>query len=127
MERTHREMKILNNNQGGGRGVAKENRSTFEHDRMCLVNEMKGQFFKLVITLEGTFQNFRQSKYLPSNVRNQLCVEYEKSRYPLNEETATQLASCFPGVTHKQVKQLFDSWVKQSKKSSIAPPTIGLS
>ena len=26
MERTHREMKILNSNQGGGRGVAKENR-----------------------------------------------------------------------------------------------------
>ena len=34
----HREMKILNSNQGGGRGVAKQNRGAFEHDRMCLVN-----------------------------------------------------------------------------------------
>ena len=49
MERKHREMKYLKNNQGGGRGVAKENRGTFEDDRMCLVNEMRGQFFKLVM------------------------------------------------------------------------------
>ena len=28
MERKHREMKILNRNQGGGRGVSKENRDT---------------------------------------------------------------------------------------------------
>ena len=41
MECKHREMKILNRNQGGGRGVHRENRSTFEHDRMCLVNEMR--------------------------------------------------------------------------------------
>ncbi len=115
MEHKHREMKILNCNQGGGRGVAKENRGTFELDRICLVNEMKGKFFKLVIRSEGTFQIFRQRKHLPSNVRNQLRVEYEKSRNPLNEETATKLASCFPGVTSQQVKQLFDSWVKQSK------------
>ena len=47
MERKHREMEILNNNQGGGRGVAEKNRGTFEHDRMCLENEMRGQFFKL--------------------------------------------------------------------------------
>ena len=38
MECKHREMKILNSNQGGGRGVAKENRGTFEHEIMCLVN-----------------------------------------------------------------------------------------
>ena len=48
-------MKKLNRNQGGGRGVHRENRSTFEHDRMCLVNEMRAQFFKLVMRLEGTF------------------------------------------------------------------------
>ena len=40
MERKHREMKNLNTNQGGGRGVA-EYRNTFEHDKMCLVNEMR--------------------------------------------------------------------------------------
>ena len=60
MECKHREMKILNSNQGGGRGVAKENRGTFEHDRMCLVNEMRGQFFKIVMRSEGTFQKFRK-------------------------------------------------------------------
>ena len=49
MERKHREMKNLNNNQGGGRGVSKEYRNTFEHDKMCLVNEMRAQFFKLVM------------------------------------------------------------------------------
>ena len=49
MERKHREMKILNNNQGGGRGVHRENRSTYEYDRMCLVNEMRAQFFNLVM------------------------------------------------------------------------------
>ena len=49
MERKHREMKILNSNQGGGRGFAKENRGTFEHARMCRVNEMRGQFFKCVM------------------------------------------------------------------------------
>ena len=49
MERKHREMRNLNSNQGGGRGVAKESRDTFEHDRMCLVNEMRGQFFNLVM------------------------------------------------------------------------------
>ena len=35
MEHKHREMKILNINQGGGKGVAKENRGTFEHDKSC--------------------------------------------------------------------------------------------
>ena len=55
MERKHREMKILNSNQGGGRGATKENRGTFEHDRMCLVNEMRGQIFKLVMRSEGIF------------------------------------------------------------------------
>ena len=39
MEHKNREMKILNNKQGGGRGVLKEHRNTFEHDKMCLVNE----------------------------------------------------------------------------------------
>ena len=88
---------------------------------------MRGQFFKLVIRLEGTFQNFRQIRFFPSNIRSQLRVEYEKSINPLNEETATQMESCFPGVTSQQVKQLFDSWVKQSKKLLIAPPTVSLS
>ena len=59
MECKHREMKNLNNNQGGGRGVAKEYRNTFEHDKMCLVNEMQAQIFKLVMRSEGTFQNFK--------------------------------------------------------------------
>ena len=127
MERKHREMKILNINQGGGRGVAKENRGTFEHDRMCIENQMRGTFFNLVMRSEGTFQKFRQRRFLPSNIRIQLRVEYEKSRNPLNEETETQLASYFPGVTSQQVKQLFYSWVKQSKKLLIAPPTISLS
>ena len=57
MECKHREMRNLNRNQGGGRGVAKENIDTFEHDRMCLVNEMRGQFFKLVMRSEGTFKS----------------------------------------------------------------------
>ena len=58
MERKHREMKILNINQVGGRGFAKEYRNTFEHDKMCLVNEMRAQFFKFVMRIEGTFQKF---------------------------------------------------------------------
>ena len=41
MERKHREMKNLNKNQGGGRAVHRENISTFEHDRMSLVDEMR--------------------------------------------------------------------------------------
>ena len=49
MECKHREMKILNSNQGGGRRVSKENRSTFEHDRTCLVNEMRAQIFNIVM------------------------------------------------------------------------------
>ena len=118
-------MKNLNSNQGGWRGVVKENRGTFELDRMCLVNEMRGKFFNPIMRLEGTFQNFRL--LFPSNIRSQLCVEYEKSRNPLNEEIAAQLASCFPGITSQQLKQLFDSWVKWSKKLLIAPPTISLS
>ena len=84
MECKHREMKILNSNQGGGRGVAKENRGTFEHEKMCLVNDMRGQLLKLVMRSEGTFQKFRQIKFFPSNIRSQLRVEYEKTRNPLN-------------------------------------------
>ena len=60
MERKHREMKNLNNNQGGGRRVTKEYRNTFEHEKMYLVNEMRAQFFKLVMRSEGTFQNFKE-------------------------------------------------------------------
>ena len=41
MERKYREMKILNRNQWGGRGVAKEYRNTFEHNNICLVNDMQ--------------------------------------------------------------------------------------
>ena len=55
MERKHREMKKMNRNQGGGTGVAKENRGTFEHDRMCLVNEMRGQFFKACYEIRRYF------------------------------------------------------------------------
>ena len=51
-------MKILNSNRGGGRGIAKENRGTFEHGRMCLVNEMRGQFSNVVMISECTFQKF---------------------------------------------------------------------
>ena len=65
---------------------------------MCIVNEMRGQIFNLVMRSEGTFQNFRQVIFFPSNIRSQLHVEYQKSRNPLNEETATQLAVCFPSV-----------------------------
>ena len=86
MERKHREMKKMNNKQGGGRGVAKEYRNTFEHDKMCLVNEMRAQFFKLVMRSEGTFQNFKEIRFLASNIRCQLHVEYEKTRSPLNDE-----------------------------------------
>ena len=49
MEHKHKEMKILNRNQGGGRGFAKENRGTFEHDIMCLRNEMRIKIFKIVM------------------------------------------------------------------------------
>ena len=38
MEHKKREIIFFNNNQGGGRGVSKENRGTVEHARMCLVN-----------------------------------------------------------------------------------------
>ena len=55
MECKHRKMKNLNNNQGGWRGVPKEYRNTFEHEKMCLVNEMRAQFFKLVMRSYGTF------------------------------------------------------------------------
>ena len=126
MECKHMEMNNLNNNQRGGRGVAKEYRNTFEHDKMCLVNEMRAQFFKLIMRLEGTFQNFKERRFLASNIRCQLRVEYEKTRSPLNDENAAQLGSRFPGVTSKQVKQLFQSWVRQSKKSLIAPPIISI-
>ena len=65
MDHKHREIKKLNRNQGGGRGVAKENRGKFEHDRMCLVNEMRGQIFKIFKISEGTFQKFRQRRFFP--------------------------------------------------------------
>ena len=103
MERKHREMKKMNRNQGGGTGVAKENRGTFEHDRMCLVNEMRVQIFKLVMRSKGTFQKFIQRKFLPSNIRSQLRVEYGKSRNQLNKETMAQLASHFHDVTFQPV------------------------
>ena len=57
MERKHREMKYLNINQVGGRGVAKEYRNTFQHDKMCLVNEIQAHNFKLFMRSKGTFQN----------------------------------------------------------------------
>ena len=75
---------------------------------------------------EGTFQNFKGIRFLASNIRCQLRVEYEKTRSPLNDENTTQLSSHFPNVTSKQVKQLFQSWVRQSKKSLIAPPTVSM-
>jgi len=87
---------------------------------------MQAQFFKLVMRSEGTFQNFKERRFLASNIRCQLRVEYEKTRSPLNDETTAQLASHFPDVTSKQVKQLFQSWVRQSKKSLIAPPTVSM-
>ena len=67
----------MNKNQGGGRGFHWENRSTFEHYRMCLVNEKRAQFFKLVMRSKGTFQKFRQRRFMTSNVRSQICVEYD--------------------------------------------------
>ena len=77
--------------------------------------------------LQGTFQKFRQRKFLPSNIRIQLRVEYDKSINQLNKETSAQLASYFPDVTCQHFEQLFNSWEKQSKKSLIAPQTISLS
>ena len=55
IEHKDREMQFLNSNKGRGRGVSKKYRSTFEHERMCLVNEMRGHFFNLVMRSEGTF------------------------------------------------------------------------
>ena len=104
MEHENREMKKVNRNQEGGRGVPKEYRNTFEHEKMCLLNEIQAQFFKLLMRSEGTFQNFKERIFLASNIRCQLCVEYEKTRIPLNDETAAQLASRFSDVTSKQVK-----------------------
>ena len=101
-----KEMKILNNDLGRGIRVAKEYRNTFEHDKMCLVNEMRAQSFKLVMISEGTLQNFKERRFLASNIRCQLRVEYEKTISSLNEETTAQLASHFPDVTSNQVKQL---------------------
>ena len=69
MEHKHREMKNLNRNQGGGRGFGKEYRNTFEHDKMCLVNYMQTQFFTLVMRSEGTFQNFKERRFVASNIR----------------------------------------------------------
>jgi hypothetical protein len=82
---------------------------------MCLVNEMRAQFFNPVMRLEGTFQNFQQRKFLTSNIKSQLCVEYEKSRSPLNDKIVMQLESYFLGVTSQQVKQLFHSWENNLK------------
>ena len=79
----------MNINQGGGRGVSKEYRNTFKHNKMCLVNEVRAQFFKLVMRLEGIFQNFQQTRFLLSKIRSQLRVEYEKSISPLNDEVVT--------------------------------------
>ena len=87
-------MKILNSNQGGGREVA-EYRNRFEHDITCLVNDMWEQFLNLVMSSKGTFQKFRQRRSIPSNIRSQFCVEYNKSRSPQNEEIVAQLASHF--------------------------------
>lgn len=47
MERKHREMKNLNTNQRGGRGVDKVNISTFERDIMCLVMRRENNFSSL--------------------------------------------------------------------------------
>jgi len=55
MKCKHKEMKIFNSNRGGGRGVSNEYRNNFEHEKMCLVNEMRSQFFKLVMWSKGTF------------------------------------------------------------------------
>ena len=103
MERKHRYMEFLNRNKGGGRGFHREIRSTFEHDRMCLVNEMRVKILKLVMRSEGNFQKFRPRKFLPSNIRSQLRVEYGKSRNQLNKETMAQLASHFHDVTFQPV------------------------
>ena len=73
---------------------------------------MQAQFFKLVMRSKGTFQKFKERRFLDSNIRCQLLVEYEKTRSPLNDETAAQLASRFPDVTSNQVKQLFQPWVR---------------
>ena len=51
--------------------------------------------------------NFKQRIFLASNIRCQLCVEYEKTRSPLNDEITTQLESRFSNVTSNQVKKLF--------------------
>lgn len=45
---------------------------------MCLVNEMQTQFFRFVMRLEGTFQNFKERTFLASNIRCQVRVEYER-------------------------------------------------
>ena len=59
MKQKHRGMKTLNRNQGGGRGFHRDNISTFEHDRMCILNEMRAQFFILFMRSERTFQNLK--------------------------------------------------------------------
>lgn len=89
MEHKHREMNFFNTNQGGGGWVSKEYRNTFEHDRMCLVNNTREQIFKLVMGSTGTLQKFWQIRFLPSNIRNQLHFEYVKSLHSLNNEIAT--------------------------------------
>ena len=75
---------------------------------------------------ECTFQNFKERRFLASNIRCQLHVEYENTRIPLNGKTTAHLTSYFPDVTSKQVKQLFHSWVRQSNKSLIAPPIVSM-
>ena len=65
---------------------------------------------------------------MPSNIRSQGHVEYDKSKIPPNDETnVAQLTSRFPEVTSHQMKQLFHSWVKHSKKSLSAPPIVSMS
>ena len=75
---------------------------------------------------KGTFQNFKEKRFLASNIRWQLRVEYENITSQVIDKTTTQLESHFPDVTFEQVKQLFQSWVRKSKKSLIPPPIISM-
>ena len=58
MDHKSREMKILNRNQGGGRGVSRDNRGTFEHEKMCLVNERRGKCFQSCYEIRRYFPKF---------------------------------------------------------------------
>jgi hypothetical protein len=73
MECKHKEMKNLNTNQGAQRGcIGMDYQNTFDHDKMCLVNEMREQFFKLVMRSEGILQKQKQIKCVPPIIKNQL-------------------------------------------------------